>query len=650
MMGPSPDGLNGADLQSLRVVSALDGPGSGAALLVPPFLLRRWPHLPSLWPCRPWRAGSPDRDAEWLLLPCNTPVPARWAGTVFRVTPGPFAPTPFAGRALPPILFGAATDDPLAAALTAPAAADRERAARLREALRAGRVGGPPGLDDPGAGALGVAPGEAVIVLDPCDPARAEAAHALWHAASAEAAGRPLLACRAPEAPAQAGPTLAATRSGRLSPWTLFDAAAQIHALPGDTALLASLAGVELHLPGGPAPDGLAALSALAAAARCADPTRGQPIPIEAAIDLLAMWRAQEAANRRIAVCLGMSFWKRRRMAAALASAAGAPAFPRNARAALAEASRRRGAIAVWSSRAPAGLESAARAAGVPLLWVEDGFIRSAGLGAGFLPAASLTLDSRRPYFDPSGPSDLEILLATTAFPPALLARAAVLRAQLVARGVTKYNLSGAAPVLPSTPGRPRLLVPGQVEDDLSVLRGGAGAVRSNLDLLRAVRAANPDAFIAFKPHPDVEAGYRRGRVPADQARALADALVEHAPIAPLLGQVDQVHTITSLTGFEALLRGISVTCWGQPFYAGWGLTEDHAPIPRRVRRLTLDQLVAGALLLYPRYQDPVTELPTTPEALLDRLAEAAPWRGGLLGRLRHWQGRVMARLARGRG
>jgi capsular polysaccharide export protein len=203
--------------------------------------------------------------------------------------------------------------------------------------------------------------------------------------------------------------------------------------------------------------------------------------------------------------------------------------------------------------------------------------------------------------------------------------------------------------VLPAAPGRRRILVPGQVEDDLSVMRGGAGAVRGNLDLLRAVRAAEPEAFIVFKPHPDVEAGYRRGGVADGAAAGLADLVLEKVPIAPLLGQVDAVHTITSLAGFEALLRGLPVTCWGRPFYAGWGLTQDRAPIPRRARRLSLDELVAGALILHPRYQDPVTLLPTTPEALLDRLAEAAPWRGGVVAWLRRWQGAALARLARGR-
>ena len=619
-----------------------------ARLRAPAGLLRRWSHLPAFWPCSPWPGAGAATAGEALLLPLNDAVPAGWGGRVLRVDAGPFAPPRFGARAVPAILFGAEAADPVAAALGA-GGGDRHRAAALRPLLREARLGGPAGLPDPGSAALGVGPREAVLVLDPCDPARAPQARRLWEAASAAAAGRPVLAVRAPEAPAAAAPLLPATGPARLAPWTLIDAAAALHALPGPTALLAAIAGVPVHPPDGPVPDGLAWLAALVAAARCADPIRATPIPIEEAIPLLGAWRAQEAANRRIAVCLGMSFWKRRAMAAALASAAGAPAFVRTGGEAIATAARRGGAIAVWASRAPAGLEARARAAGVPLVWVEDGFIRSAGLGAGFLPAASITLDVRRPYYDPAGPSDLESLLATAAFAPALIARAAALRAALVARGVTKYNLPGDAPRLPETPGRCRILVPGQVEDDLSVLRGGTGAVRTNRDLLRAVRAANPDAFIAFKPHPDVEAGFRRGAIPAREAAALADMVIERAPIAPLLAQVDAVHTITSLTGFEALLRGLAVTCWGQPFYAGWGLTEDHVPLPRRVRRLGLDELVAGALILHPRYQDPVTHLPCTPEALIDRLAQAAPWRGGIAARLRRWQGAALARL-RGRG
>jgi capsular polysaccharide export protein len=89
-----------------------------------------------------------------------------------------------------------------------------------------------------------------------------------------------------------------------------------------------------------------------------------------------------------------------------------------------------------------------------------------------------------------------------------------------------------------------------------------------------------------------------------------------------LLGQVDEVHTLTSLTGFEALLRGVSVTTYGLPFYAGWGLSIDQLHCERRSRRLTLDELVAATLILYPRYIDPRTGESVTPEQAVALLSQ----------------------------
>jgi capsular polysaccharide export protein len=112
-----------------------------------------------------------------------------------------------------------------------------------------------------------------------------------------------------------------------------------------------------------------------------------------------------------------------------------------------------------------------------------------------------------------------------------------------------------------------------------------------------------------------------------------------------LLARVDGVHVLTSLTGFEALLRGLDVSVHGHPFYAGWGLTRDlTGPVSRRTRTLTLAELIAGTLILYPRYIDPVTELPCPPEILLDRFAEGWRPKTGWLIRLRQLQGRL-ARL-----
>jgi capsular polysaccharide export protein len=151
----------------------------------------------------------------------------------------------------------------------------------------------------------------------------------------------------------------------------------------------------------------------------------------------------------------------------------------------------------------------------------------------------------------------------------------------------------------------------------------GSPVVRSNRDLLRAARARNPDAFLLYKPHPDVEAGFRTGAIPEAEALTLADRIVGGLSIVDLLDRADHVETMTSLAGFEALIRGRSVAVHGRPFYAGWGLTEDLAPGADRGRRLALDELVAGALLLYPLYLDPVTLKPCSAEQLLDRLAAA---------------------------
>jgi len=187
--------------------------------------------------------------------------------------------------------------------------------------------------------------------------------------------------------------------------------------------------------------------------------------------------------------------------------------------------------------------------------------------------------------------------------------------------------------------------VPGQVEDDLSVRLGGAG-ITGNLDLLTRVREANADAFILYKPHPDVEAGHRRGRIPDGLARKFADIVIHEVSTATVLAEIDELHTLTSLAGFEALLRRRRVVVYGRPFYAGWGLTTDLARIDRG-RRLALEELVAGALILYPRYLDPVTRLPCGPEIVIERLDNAELWRPGPLVLARRLQGVLSRRWGR---
>jgi capsular polysaccharide export protein len=162
------------------------------------------------------------------------------------------------------------------------------------------------------------------------------------------------------------------------------------------------------------------------------------------------------------------------------------------------------------------------------------------------------------------------------------------------------------------------------------------------------VRETRPDAHVIYKPHPDVEAGHRRGCLSDEDCLRFADEIVRDAPITALIDVADEVHVISSLAGFEALLRGMRVTTYGTPFYAGWGLTEDKGPpVERRSVRRSIDELVAAVLLLYPRYLDPVTGLPCPPEILIRRLAEGAGnQRQGIVVQLRRLQGRWKRRFA----
>ncbi|HZW86470.1 MAG TPA: hypothetical protein VFF41_03310 [Gallionella sp.] len=258
----------------------------------------------------------------------------------------------------------------------------------------------------------------------------------------------------------------------------------------------------------------------------------------------------------------------------------------------------------------------------VNIIRLEDGFLRSVGLGADLVQPISWVMDGRGIYYDATRWSDLEYLLETENINADLQQRAAILRERIVTAGLTKYNVGREFWQRPVSAQRV-ILVPGQVESDASI-RFGASEIQKNLLLLRAVREANPSAYLLYKPHPDVVAGLRKQGVHEGDATRWCDQIVVDCAMGDLLGKVDEVHTLTSLAGFEALLRGKQVVCYGLPFYAGWGVTRDMVATPRRTRRRTLDELVAAALISYPTYISLKTGKTTTPERALDELLE---WR-----------------------
>jgi capsular polysaccharide export protein len=285
--------------------------------------------------------------------------------------------------------------------------------------------------------------------------------------------------------------------------------------------------------------------------------------------------------------------------------------------------------LLVWGSNpAPANLLR-----DVDIIRVEDGFLRSVGLGSALVQPLSWVMDRRGIYYDSTRPSDLEHILQTLPFPAELVARAASLRARIVHSGITKYSVGQRTWRRPAQ-ARRVVLVPGQVETDAS-LRFASPAIRSNLGLVRAVRHANPTCYLVYKPHPDVEAGLRAAGEREQEICSWCDEIATDVSMGEMLVQVDEVHVLTSLAGFEALLRCKPVTCYGLPFYAGWQLSEDLLPISRRTRRLTLDELVAGALIVYPRYVSRGSGLQTSPECVVDDLSA---WRESIQGNATTWQ------------
>ncbi|MCV6594722.1 MAG: capsular polysaccharide biosynthesis protein [Silicimonas sp.] len=347
------------------------------------------------------------------------------------------------------------------------------------------------------------------------------------------------------------------------------------------------------------------------------DPNADRLCQIEEVIAQLAAearaWREDRAGYAMI----GMKPWKRPHLARA---------FGREKRLRFSHRGGDRQKVVWGMAEAPEGA-----------LRMEDGFLRSRGLGATLTPPLSLVFDAPSLYFDAATPGRLDALIAESVdLPLAEIQRIERLIRRINRLSLTKYNIGAEMPDLPDR--APKLLIVGQVEDDASVLHGGAD-LRSNRALLEAARRAHPEACLIYKPHPDVLSGLRDGALP-EEARGLANVVLGDTSADAALGAVDRVWTLTSTLGFEALLRGVPVTCLGMPFYAGRGLTDDRVARPaHRNMEATLEGLAHACLIGYPRYFDPRSGAPISPEAAVDLLASGVefPRMNRWLMRLNGW-------------
>ena len=369
------------------------------------------------------------------------------------------------------------------------------------------------------------------------------------------------------------------------------------------------------------------------------DPDSGQPCGLGRILDHIALQRTAAAENSGLRVSVGWTPWTRSLAEDFFRSPATELRHVDSIPEALKIANGTPDARLLLWGVSPAPADSA-----VPIVRVEDGFLRSSGLGASFHRPLSWVLDDVGIYFDPRTPSRLEGILEAANFTVRELTEAEELLDFLRQHRLTKYNVGEISVNWSRSQanGRKVILVPGQVEADASI-KCGSPQVRSNGELLQRVRAAEPDAFLIFKAHPDLVAGARHGLVMPPSAGGLADLAVTEGNVLDWLDLCDEVHTMTSTLGFESILRGVPVVTHGLPFYAGWGLTRDLLECQRRSRRLTVTELVCGAMIRYPRYLNPNSGEFTTAIQIARLLSS-----GGMIGERRAWYLRIISILKTG--
>ena len=268
---------------------------------------------------------------------------------------------------------------------------------------------------------------------------------------------------------------------------------------------------------------------------------------------------------------------------------------------------RRDDRIVLWGNEIPDELVGILKNKKDSIFYVEDGFIRSAGLGSDLVRPLSLVFDHKGIYFDATKPSDLETILNKKDFTDDELEDAKKIKRLIIQHQITKYNIDEDIKAKWKASRKKIILIPGQVEDDASI-KFGSFWIQSNLNLLEEVRIRNPNAYIVYKPHPDVSSGNRSGTLKDEDVLQYADYIERKASVINSIESSDEIHTMTSLTGFDALIRGKKVVTYGEPFYSGWGLTTDlygsGESFSRRKQKLNLLELIVGVLIRYPIYWD----------------------------------------------
>jgi len=244
------------------------------------------------------------------------------------------------------------------------------------------------------------------------------------------------------------------------------------------------------------------------------------------------------------------------------------------------------------------------------LVLLEDGFIRSLGLGVEGSPSFSIVEDDVGIYYDATSPSKLENILNTYDFNEntQLIHDAKRAIAQIKIHCISKYNnsiLDLPKEVLNDGCSKEdRVLVIAQTSGDASLAYGMLDDFSTD-EMIGSAISENPKAKVYLKVHPDVLSGKKKSDIDIEAVKKKCIIIEENVNPLALLKHFTKVYTKTSQMGFEALLVGCECVCFGMPFYAGWGVTADRSRCERRKRVLSVEEIFAAAYILYTRYYNP---------------------------------------------
>ncbi len=267
----------------------------------------------------------------------------------------------------------------------------------------------------------------------------------------------------------------------------------------------------------------------------------------------------------------------------------------------------KKGTFYGWG-RKKSGLKAVALAKkfGTSFVLLEDGFIRSIGLGVDGSPSFSLVEDNVGIYYDATTPSKLENILNTYDFScdTKLMQQANKAIELILQHNISKYNNALNLPKNLFPKEEKRVLVVAQTAGDASLKYGMLKNFTTD-EMIQTAIEQNPDATVYLKIHPDVLSGKKDSDITLENLNKEVVVIEKNYNPIALLKHFDKVYTKTSGMGFEALLVGCEVVCFGMPFYAGWGITTDKVECKRRKKQRTIQEVFAAAYILYTRYYNP---------------------------------------------